>query len=405
MISNAKLCNLVLWCILLLQLSSSINLYCELTIDSDLSIAIGGSKFAVPGGKTEEIKLSKILKVEEGGFVQIDPDNGNYYLYKVGQGSTTNISVEDFDIPEPTIAPVYRQINFSDIQTRSGITLTGDIPSDSKSSFTMSTVLPNSIKNLSQIKAISSIKLRFSFTSATVQKLTFQTLYITIPSYTISNEVDEEGVKSIENMVLLIDNSNTVNIPIQGLHVSEDMLTQNADGTLTLQISGDVTMSGKLSVNSNDVNFGAGSLSVSLKIETFIEDIKVKSIKGIVDPNIDIEIASMDMDDIPVYLSDKEVRLDMKNPMVLLDINNQSPVGASIDGMFTSVYADDIDNVSIGFRINEILPNQLQSFCLSPQNPDKPNTQWVEVSNMPKLMRRIPLYIQRSEERRVGKEC
>ena len=37
----------------------------DLTDDIDLTIQVGGSEFAIPGGETEPILLSKILDIEE----------------------------------------------------------------------------------------------------------------------------------------------------------------------------------------------------------------------------------------------------------------------------------------------------------------------------------------------------
>ena len=57
----------------------------DLTKNIDLTISIGGNEFAIPAGKTEEIALSKMLKVEEGETVKIDSVSGDYYLLQQGE--------------------------------------------------------------------------------------------------------------------------------------------------------------------------------------------------------------------------------------------------------------------------------------------------------------------------------
>ena len=81
----------------LLTLSSCVDNDYDLTKDIDLTIQVGGSEFAIPGGETEPIKLSKILDIEEDGVVKID-NEGNYYLLQEGSEQTTFISVSGFEI-------------------------------------------------------------------------------------------------------------------------------------------------------------------------------------------------------------------------------------------------------------------------------------------------------------------
>ena len=84
----------------------------DLTDDIDLTIQVGGSEFAIPGGETEPILLSKILDIEEDGVVKTD-EYGNYYLWQEGSETTTDISVDDFEINSPDINPINQVLNFN----------------------------------------------------------------------------------------------------------------------------------------------------------------------------------------------------------------------------------------------------------------------------------------------------
>lgn len=89
----------------LFSTSSCVDNDYDLMEDIDLTIQVGGSEFAIPGGETEPIKLSKILDIEEDGVVKIDED-GNYFLLQEGTESNTRIFVDRFSVASPWIEPL-----------------------------------------------------------------------------------------------------------------------------------------------------------------------------------------------------------------------------------------------------------------------------------------------------------
>lgn len=366
----------------------------DLTKNIDLTISVGGSEFAIPGGKTEEIKLSKILKVEEGDLVKIDPATGNYYLLQTGDPSTTLVDIPGFNIPKPSISPIERELSFDNTSMRvAGRELTANIGDNAKTSFQLTATLPKEIISLSQVYLDANLSIRMSFNSNAVNKLNLKKITFNLPHYVVSTDL-VDGSKVIENQILNKGGSFVTNIIIQSLLITPDKLIGNPDGTLSLIIEGEIVLSGTVSINEDDISAGTTTVSASLATDITFENIDPTSVTGVVNPEINVNIAPVQLNDLPDYLSNEEVKLDITNPMVLFDINNETPVAATIKGNLVSTYQGNYNDVTVPFAIPEIKGEANQAFCLSPINPSLNNTQWIEVSTLPSLITRIPHEIQ-----------
>ena len=363
----------------------------DLTKDIDLTIAIGGSEFAIPGGKTEEIQLSKILKVEEGEIVKIDPATGNYYLLQDGEPSNASVYVEGFYLSNPDINPIVETLQFSPSFTRSSnLTFSSSLLPNTSSYFEIVTgLLPSEIKSLSMIEVNVTVNLRFSYTSYNIQKLRAQNIQIAFPDYVVSSDLNN-GVKTIEDVELIDGQPFNVIVRIQGIKVSPSNILTGIGGGMALQFKGDVDYSGTFIVNEEDLWITTDEIKASLRIETNISKIEALNATGVVKPDIDINISPINLDDIPDYLSNHDVKLDIKNPMVLFNIDNNTPISASVGGSFTSIYFNDYSNVTASFNVPNVKANTTQDYCLSPINPNLSQYEWIEVSSLPSLITRIP---------------
>ena len=206
-----------------------------MTKDIDLTISIGGSEFAIPGGKTEEIQLSKILKVEEGQTVKIDPKTGDYYMLQYGDPSNTSLFVEGFSMSTPIIEPIEESLEFTPLTTRSSeITFTSSILPNTKSYFNIETgVLPDEIKSLSLIEVDFTINLRFTYTSYNINKLRTQNIQIAFPDYLVSTDLTN-GIKTIEDVELVNEHPLNVSIRRQAIKVSPSNISTGIGGGIAL---------------------------------------------------------------------------------------------------------------------------------------------------------------------------
>lgn len=394
----------------LLTLSSCVDNDYDLTKDIDLTIQVGGSEFAIPGGETEPIKLSKILDIEEDGVVQIGED-GNYYLLKEGTESNTNISVNGFEINSPTINPITPELTFT-IPPLTGLPSTdiaAPLPDQSTSFELNSDNLPTDITDLTSISMGMEAVIHLSYSEAIASKLQLTELNLTFPEFINSPELTN-GILKLENEVATSTGGFTTTIPVDGIDCKKDGVTF-IKGTdfCKLLINGTISLTGKVSLNTRDVDsrYENQTVTVQLNVDITLRDqqtkrpiISIKSVKGVVQPKIDINIDPVTLTGLPDFLDDEQVTLSVQNPMVFFTAQNNTPVKANVNGTITAFtdkdgvkkpVGDPVNNpVKFSFTLNKDENGSEQQFCLSPIDPRDPNVKHVEVANLPTLINKIP---------------
>lgn len=77
--------------------------------------------------------------------------------------------------------------------------------------------------------------------------------------------------------------------------------------------------------------------NIEIKGNPTFDDIVVTSARGIFDPDIDLEdVGTVTIDDIPDFLTDKEVVADIANPLIWLTIKTNLPLGSIIEARVSS---------------------------------------------------------------------
>ena len=107
---------------------------------------------------------------------------------------------------------------------------------------------------------------------------------------------------------------------------------------------------GQVSLTIGDLPAGARA-NLTLVTTTTVSAAKILKVKGIVDPNINIEGASFDINDIPDFLNDPANHLDIENPQIYITITNASPLSIELNGMLSS-YNKGSETASIGIGRN-----------------------------------------------------
>lgn len=394
----------------LLTLSSCVDNDYDLTKDIDLTIQVGGSEFAIPGGETEPIKLSKILDIEEDGVVKID-NEGNYYLLQEGSEQTTFISVAGFEINSPRINPITPELTFI-IPPLAGIPPTdiaASLPDQSTSFELNSDNLPTDIESLSSINMGMEAVIHLSYSEPVASKLHLTELNLTFPQFIKSNRL-QNGILKLENEVATSTDGYTTTIPVDGIDCTADGVTfTKGTDFCKLLIEGTILLGGEVSLNTGDVDsrYENQTVSVHLNVDITLRDqqtkqhiISIKSVKGVVQPKINIDIAPVTLSGLPDFLDDEQVTLSVQNPMVFFTAQNNTPVKANVNGTITAFtdkdgvkkpVGDPVNNpVKFSFTLNKDGNGSKQQFCLSPIDPNKPNVKHVEVANLPTLINKIP---------------
>lgn len=377
-----------------LTLSACVDNDYDLNKDLDFTIAIGGNEFAIPGGMTEEIKLSKVLKLEDDDVIRVDGD-GNYYLFQEGTPTSSKISVEGFKIDPPTINPTKKSLNFRKLATTSRAVsevYTASVPIDDKpAEFTLEeNNLPVEIKSVSFITVDLDVKINFSYTPGVLRRITMNEVKIYMPEFFVSKEL-VGNIYYIRNKVIQEGAPNEVTVHIEGFDCSKLPEGQGVNGAFhKLFIEGALNMEGTFSANSSDFIGAPGTTSLNLEANYTLTNIHVNKIKGVIKPEIDMDIKPVTIDNLPDFLSDSEVRLDVKNPMIFLSLNNQTPVETGITGALSSYKNGQPLAGPIPITIEPINPNEDQRFCLSPEGTTETGVTNIKVPGLTQLIERIP---------------
>ena len=77
---------------------------------------------------------------------------------------------------------------------------------------------------------------------------------------------------------------------------------------------------------------------ISLATITQVTSAELKQVCGVVKPQIDIDPTSVDINDVPDFLSEENNSLDLVNPQIRVDVTNLSPVKASIKAEIVATY-------------------------------------------------------------------
>lgn len=127
---------------------------------------------------------------------------------------------------------------------------------------------------------------------------------------------------------------------------------------------------------------------------SFAGDIKVKSVSGQVKSDIG-DIAPIALNNMPDFLNDPEVRLDLANPAIFVEVNNPLPAQAKTKITLTSVY-DDKDPVIREADIE--IKNGHKVYCLAedpasanvPSNYSDLDVVPVQIAGLGDLLEKLP---------------
>lgn len=377
----------------------------DLEKDFDMTITVGGD-LTVPGSSTEKIVLGDLLDLEENSVIRVNNASGDYFLVQEGDRNYTNVNVPGVDI--------------NMLGSFTGVNVPGSVPPFSNGSNNETKITFNDDIDInvfrdgvtSDIKDITGAEtycedtyLMFTKTGVEFNARLDEGYTLIFPDYieVESNEKDwiAEGNKMILTKVggLEIDEYTRIYFQITGVNFKDengnkvndakfeynDNEIDNSSITLggAVKLDGDIFVSAKNSYGGN-INLGANIHS---------ENMIFRSVTAVVDPKVDIEIDPIRIDDIPEFLAEEDVVLDLKDPRIIITLTNPSPVSVYLDATLKS-YKNG-NKKGEAFLENVNIPKNCENYiiCVN-QNKDgwddTDNMMYVKVDNMSDLIKNIP---------------
>lgn len=374
----------------------------------DATMGFGSESLVIPNSSTKDIPLKDVLDLKEDGCVVTDAA-GNY-LFQLAGG--------DVAAAKPNISPIILDVAnvFDGIISLSSTASTGAkarrAPGSSLHITSPKVMMfkyhgnDRAVKSLNEAEIDEtttnniSIRLDFSNISAAVSNIESATL--TLPAYLSISQVNGKGngVPTLNGSKVTITDISTarpleLNLTTQKL----DFTNQNDHGSLSIN-NGAIDLTGYFSIAIQCNVTGAMPDNPTIKAKIGVADrtITMRSATGIFDPTINLNsLGEVDVTGLPDFLDDDDVVADLDNPQILLTVNNNMDVAATVSATVIST-KEGRELARVTLPEMSVAKNGLSKICICRQKTNELTQQYGEanvyaVSNLSTLINRIPDHI------------
>lgn len=376
----------------------------------DTTIGIGSSEgLTLPTCDTEEIKLDDILELDNSDIIKIN-ENGDYVISKDGEADASHPSVNIVNINESysnTFDLLLYSTKTSAAPKRSKARRTKITPVNVSGSIVKFEYTGNNTKEivgLTKAKVNSTMTLNVQTSGVKAIIPTFKTLKLTFPDYmTLNFKKLPNGVKSeFKNNVLTLENVPTnSDIALEAVITELDFTkTPKADEYLTFDTKQNkIDLKGAInaSVSFDEINTDGLSTTptdYNLKNKFALGKLTITSATGKFDPEIDLnELGDTRIDNIPDFLSDGDVKINLHNPMINVEIDNDVDLRAFVSGVLIAKDENGNETARVNVPNMTIKPNSTTKICICKyaDEVDKAKYDEVkEVANLSSLLTKIP---------------
>lgn len=376
----------------------------------DATMGFGSESLVIPNSSTKDIQLKDVLDLKEGGCVVTDAA-GNYLFQLAGgdvEAAYPNISpiildvtnVFDGDISLSNAASTgakARRAPGSSLHIASPKVMMFEYHGNDKAVKSLNEAEINENENGTEI----SIRLDFSNISTAVSNIESATL--TLPAYLSISQVNgnSNGVPTHNGSKVTITNISTarpleLSLKTQKLDFTNN---QNDHGRLSIN-NGAIDLTGYFSIAMQCNVTGAMPDNPTIKAKIGVADrtITMNSATGIFDPKINLNsLGEVDVTGLPDFLDDDDVVADLDNPQILLTVNNNMDVAATVSATVIST-KEGRELARVTLPEMSVAKNGLSKICICRQKTSELNQQYGEanvyaVSNLSTLINRIPDHI------------
>lgn len=376
----------------------------------DATMGFGSESLVIPNSSTKDIQLKDVLDLKEGGCVVTDAA-GNYLFQLAGgdvEAAYPNISpiildvtnVFDGDISLSNAASTgakARRAPGSSLHLASPKVMMFEYHGNDKAVKSLNEAEINENENGTEI----SIRLDFSNISTAVSNIESATL--TLPAYLSISQVNgnSNGVPTHNGSKVTITNISTarpleLSLKTQKLDFTNN---QNDHGRLSIN-NGAIDLTGYFSIAMQCNVTGAMPDNPTIKAKIGVADrtITMNSATGIFDPKINLNtLGEVDVTGLPDFLDDDDVVADLDNPQILLTVNNNMDVAATVSATVIST-KEGRELARVTLPEMSVAKNGLSKICICRQKTSELNQQYGEanvyaVSNLSTLINRIPDHI------------
>ena len=350
----------------------------DLDKDISMEVGIGGKYFAIPLGTTDSIRVDSLLELDDESVFMFMED-GTAVISKLDSVKVRVPEIQQVTLQSwaSEIEPIVNEIEVpEEAQGAVGEVALPEKDVNSSTSIEFDEEVPEELLDLNTVKFDGTPKLVIDIqfeAPEEVAKLELMDYVIHFPEF------------------IVFDDENPI---------------QEVGSEKRLHIDGAVTLDGQLRVTVRGDGTLPGTVTVGIMPQVSIDEMKLGEITGKV--NVDIEEVNeeVDLGDIPDFLKDKDVVLDIEHPVIMLEVGNTTGVPVLADLTLTPLAdGNPIENGIIELRreerdivvkaADEMGEYTWSNFFISNSEAGMElGFEFVDVSNLPNLIRQIPDVIQ-----------
>jgi len=304
----------------------------DLSKDLDMTVTVGGENLTIPASNTKNITLEKIFDLNEESTVKADAD-GNYALSQTGKGSNTRVSIEEITIKSSEIALQSARTELNYMMSPSG-TLEATVNDKTSFSIDKRNITPDVTELYSSdVIMPASLRMNIEGSNSLTLKKGFQ---IEFPDYMTITTTDQR-VKITGSVLTFIQDINVsqnsaLYIPIQVTRIDfESMGTGKG-----LVAPGHLVIADDINISGTSTTTGGSAIQMIMDTEIKIDEIQLTQVTAKVNPEINVSIDPIAINNLPDFLKDEQVRIDMTDPKIYLTVSNTSPVEVNFSGVLKS---------------------------------------------------------------------
>ena len=320
----------------LIGLSSCVDSDYDLSQDVDMNVTIGGD-LTVPGSNTDDITLKKIFDLEDDCIVKADAKTGDYFLIKDADPSDSEVEVEGVHIKSDEIdieeSVTNLQFNYRP-DYAPNTPIEEEVNQTSSFKINKNDVTKDLVKlNATSMKMNSKLALNFENNNH-LAKLTLRKGFkLIFPAY-MTIESNDSRCKVVDNHTLTfvqditVARNSRVNIDVRVVYM--DFTKTTNQGLVEIgkfAITDEILVQGTAYVANKDLS--AGDVNVNFVSAVEIDHVDLVEVNAVVDPEIDINVNPINIDNLPDFLTDDEVRVQLTDPRIYLTVTNESPVSVN----------------------------------------------------------------------------
>ena len=344
---NRKWMKGIMYCFLFfvtMGLASCVDDQYDLDKDVDMTVTVGGD-LTIPGSSTEEITLKKIFDLEDDSNVQPDAE-GNYVLSQQGETSVSEVNIEKVTVAGDEIetngSDAY--LTFANNAALPDMTVTDEV--NEGNFFKIDSEVSRDVVALKTAQVNMPISFRMHYQGNAGTLYLKKGFALTFPAY-MSLATDDPRVEVADdgNMKSLVFKADTEirknsELVVTARVTAIDFEKMDEGMGLVerghLLIKDDIRAIGTSYIKTSE--FGSASqINLTLMTDVDIDELEIFRAVAMVDPQINVSVSPVKIQNLPDFLNDEEVSINLNDPRIFLNVTNPTPVDINLTAQLTPV--------------------------------------------------------------------